>query len=90
MADDDTAVGVPEKTPVEVEKLMPEGKAGDMDHDVAAPPEFEGVNVVIAEFTVPLIEDGEYEIDGTLGEEAETDIVTLNVDEPVALVAVTV
>ena len=41
-----------------VEKLIPEGNAGDTDHEVAAPPVFEGDNVVIAEFTVPFIDDG--------------------------------
>lgn len=73
-----------------MEKLTPDGTAGDTVHDVAAPPAFEGVSVAIAEFTVPLIEAGEYEIDGALGEAADTAIVTLKLDEPVALVAVTV
>ena len=44
----DTAVGVPEISPVEVEKERPAGTAGEIDQDVTAPPLEVGVAVVIA------------------------------------------
>ena len=48
MADEDTAVGVPLMTPVEVSKERPDGKDGETDHDVAAPPVEVGVTLVMA------------------------------------------
>jgi hypothetical protein len=47
--EEDTAVGVPEISPVEVEKERPAGTAGEIDQDVTAPPLEVGVAVVIAE-----------------------------------------
>jgi len=46
--EEDTAVGVPEISPVEVEKERPAGTAGEIDQDVTAPPLEVGVAVVIA------------------------------------------
>ena len=59
MEEADVAVGVPEMAPVEVEKVRPVGTDGEIDQDVAAPPEFDGVKVEIAELTVPLNVAGE-------------------------------
>lgn len=52
-------VGVPEITPVSVEKLTPVGSVGEIDHDVAVPPEFDGVSLVIASLMMPVYEVGE-------------------------------
>ena len=46
--EDDTAVGVPEISPVEVEKDRPAGTDGEIDQDVTAPPLEAGVAVVMA------------------------------------------
>ena len=48
VAEDDTAVGVPEIAPVDVEKDKPAGSVGVIDHDVTVPPLEVGVSVVIA------------------------------------------
>ena len=52
VAEDDTAVGVPEIDPFEVEKERPAGSVGEIDHEVTFPPLALGVAVVIA---VPLV-----------------------------------
>ena len=57
--DADVAVGVPEMIPVLVEKLNPVGTDGEIDQLATAPPEFVGLNEVIAAFTGPEIEVGE-------------------------------
>ena len=50
--DEDTAVGVPEIEPFEVEKERPAGSVGVIDQEVTFPPLALGVAVVIA---VPLV-----------------------------------
>ena len=50
--EEDTAVGVPEIDPFEVEKERPAGSVGEIDHEVTFPPLALGVAVVIA---VPLV-----------------------------------
>jgi len=45
---EETAVGVPEIAPVELENRRPAGKLGEMDHEVTAPPPALGVAVVMA------------------------------------------
>ena len=51
-AEEDTAVGVPLISPVEVSKFNPEGTDGEIDQDVTGPPLTDGVAVVIAESLV--------------------------------------
>tara|TARA_B100000035_G_scaffold112276_1_gene95258 strand:+ start:784 stop:948 length:165 start_codon:yes stop_codon:yes gene_type:complete len=46
------AVGVPEISPFEVEKVRPAGRDGEIDHDVTAPPLAVGVFAVM---TVSLV-----------------------------------
>ena len=48
MVEEDTAVGVPESSPVEVSKASPAGRDGEIDQEVTAPPLDVGVVVVIA------------------------------------------
>lgn len=48
VAEIDTAVGVPEIAPVDVENDKPAGSDGVIDHDVTVPPLEVGVSVVIA------------------------------------------
>ena len=50
--DGDAAVGVPDNSPVDVSKLSPAGSAGEMLHEVAAPPLLEGVIESIASSTI--------------------------------------
>jgi hypothetical protein len=52
------SVGVPLIAPVEVSKLRPAGRDGEMDQDVAVPPPVVGVTVVIV---VPLVNVSEVE-----------------------------
>ena len=52
MAEDVTAVGVPEMAPVEESRERPAGSEGETDHEVTGPPLMVGVTVVIA---VPLV-----------------------------------
>ena len=54
-----STVGVPERTPVLVSKLSPVESAGDIAHDVIAPPEVVGERVLIATSLVKVKEDGE-------------------------------
>tara|TARA_B100001121_G_C18645745_1_gene601512 strand:- start:70 stop:300 length:231 start_codon:yes stop_codon:yes gene_type:complete len=53
------AVGVPEIVPVDVSNERPAGNAGDMDHEVTAPPVDVGVTLVIVEFFAIVNEFGE-------------------------------
>lgn len=48
VAEDDTAVGVPETAPVDVENDKPAGSDGVIDQDVTVPPLEVGVSVVMA------------------------------------------
>ena len=88
-ADAADAVGVPLSTPVEAFKVSPAGNAGETVQFVDAPPEFVGVNDVIAEFTVAEIDDVEYEILGAAND-AVTSMLIVVVPDPAVLVAVTV
>ena len=49
VADEVTAVGVPEMTPVEVSRDRPDGSVGDTAQDTTVPPFEVGVAAVIAE-----------------------------------------
>ena len=49
---DETAVGVPEMAPVELENRRPAGSVGEIDQETTVPPPALGVTVVIA---VPLV-----------------------------------
>ena len=49
---DETAVGVPEMAPVELENRRPAGSAGEIDQETTVPPPALGVTVVMA---VPLV-----------------------------------
>ena len=49
VAEDCTAVGVPETSPVEAEKVRPAGRAGVISHEVTVPPLADGVAGVIAD-----------------------------------------
>ena len=48
VVEEEIAVGVPEISPFEVEKVSPAGRVGEIDHDVTAPPLEIGVTDVIA------------------------------------------
>ena len=52
VAEDVTAVGVPEIVPVDVSNVSPTGSAGDTDQDVIVPPFAVGVSVVMVTFLV--------------------------------------
>lgn len=52
MAEDVTAVGVPEMAPVVLEIVRPVGSPGETDHETTAPPVDVGLSVVMA---VPLV-----------------------------------
>ena len=54
----ETAVGVPEIAPVVLSKVKPAGSAGEIDHEVTAPPLDVGVMVVSATFFVSVSELG--------------------------------
>ena len=49
---DETAVGVPEMAPVELENRRPAGSVGEIDQETTVPPPALGVTVVMA---VPLV-----------------------------------
>ena len=49
---EETTVGVPEISPVDVLKVRPVGRTGVIDHDSTAPPLTLGVSGVIAESLV--------------------------------------
>ena len=85
---EDTAVGVPEIAPFEVEKERPEGSDGETDHEVIVPPLDVGVAVVIAVPFVNVNVLGEYAIvDGAM---SFTVMVKVAVSLPPVLLAVTV
>ena len=54
----ETPVGVPEIAPVVVLNINPDGKAGPIDQLVDEPPVLVGVQVVMAEPTIKLLDDG--------------------------------
>jgi len=54
----DTAVGVPLRTPVELLKLRPVGRDGEIDQEVTVPPLDDGVSVAMAEPLVNVSELG--------------------------------
>ena len=54
----ETAVGVPEIVPVVLSNTRPAGSAGEIDHEVTAPPVDVGVMDVSATFLVSVIELG--------------------------------
>ena len=56
MAEEVTAVGVPEMTPVEVSKERPAGSVGDTAQETTVPPLEVGVAAVIAESFVSVNE----------------------------------
>ena len=88
MLDEETAVGVPLISPVDVEKVSPAGRDGAIDHEVTVPPLADGVAVVIA---VPFVSvNGLPLYETAYGETSLTWMVTVAVSLPPALVAVTV
>jgi len=87
MVEDTIAVGVPEISPVEVEKVSPAGIEGDIAHVTTAPPPVFGVAVVIAVPLVSVKVFGEYAITGGA---SLIKIVTVSVALPPVFVAVTV
>ena len=88
MVDEETAVGVPLISPVDVEKVSPAGRDGAIDHKVTVPPLADGVAVVIA---VPFVSvNGLPLYETAYGETSLTCMVTVAVSLPPALVAVTV
>jgi hypothetical protein len=80
-------VGVPVKAPVEVSKLMPAGAEGEIEYVATAPPVEETVKPVAAVLTVRFSE-----LDESVKAGAATTTVNVKilVNDPVALVAVTV
>ena len=52
VAEEDTAVGVPEIVPVDVSNERPAGSVGETDQETTVPPKAEGVADVIAESLV--------------------------------------
>ena len=88
VVEEDRAVGVPEISPLEVEKVRPVGSVGVIDHAVTVPPNADGVAVVIA---VPLVSvNGLPLYETEYGERSLTWMVTVAVPLPPALVAVIV
>ena len=87
VAEEDRAVGVPEISPFEVEKVRPAGSVGVITHEVTVPPNADGVAVVIAVPFSKVREVKLYEIDGAT---SLTTMVTVVVALPPVLLAVTV
>lgn len=87
VVEDTIAVGVPEISPVEVEKVSPAGIEGDIAHVTTAPPPVFGVAVVIAVPLVSVKVFGEYAITGGA---SLIKMVTVSVALPPVFVAVTV
>ena len=58
MFEEDTTVGVPLITPVEVLNVRPFGSDGEIDHEVTVPPLDDGVKVDMAEPLVNVSELG--------------------------------
>ena len=83
-----TAVGVPEISPVEVEKARPAGSVESMAQEMTVPPLYVGVDAVIRESFVKVNGLSLYETeDGIM---SLTTMVTVVVASPPVLVAVTV
>ena len=88
VAEEEIAVGVPEISPFEVEKVRPAGSVGMIAQEVTAPPEADGVAVVIA---VPFVRvNGLPLYETECGARSFTWMVTVAVPLPPAFVAVTV
>ena len=88
VVEEEIAVGVPEISPFEVEKVRPAGSVGTIAQEVTAPPEADGVAVVIA---VPFVRvNGLPLYETECGERSFTWMVTVAVPLPPAFVAVTV
>ena len=88
MAEEVTAVGVPEMAPVEESSERPAGREGETDQEVTGPPLAVGVTVVMA---VPLVSVNEFGL--YVSEEGMislTTMVTSSVVLPPVLLAVTV
>jgi len=86
--EEDRAVGVPEISPLEVEKVSPAGSVGMIAQEVTAPPETDGAAVVIA---VPFVRvNGLPLYETECGDRSFTWMVTVAVPLPPAFVAVTV
>lgn len=75
--------------PVEELKPRPAGNVGEIDQDVAVPPEFDGVSEAIGVPITPAIEVGETEIEGA-GTVAKTSILIVALLLPAEFVPVTV
>ena len=88
VADAVIAFGVPEIVPVEVSKESPAGNVGETDHETTVPPLDVGVSAVIREPLVRVNGFPLYVIDE--GMTSLTTMVTLAVELPPVLVAVTV
>ena len=88
MAEDVTAVGVPEIAPVEESRDKPAGNEGEIDQEVMVPPLTVGVTVVMAVPLVSVNESGLYVKDE--GATSFTTMVRAAVVLPPVLVAVTV
>ena len=88
VVEEDRAVGVPEISPLEVEKDSPAGSVGVIAHEVTVPPNADGVAVVIA---VPFVSvKGLPLYETEYGERSLTWMVTVAVPLPPAFVAVIV
>ena len=88
VVEEEIAVGVPEISPFEVEKVRPAGSVGMMAQEVTAPPETDGVVAVIA---VPFVSvNGLLLYETECGERSFTWMVTVAVPLPPAFVAVIV
>jgi len=88
VAADCTTVGVPEISPVDVEKLRPAGRAGVIAQEVTVPPLADGDAGVIADPFSRVNGLPEYETE--YGERSLTWMVTVAVPLPPAFVAVIV
>jgi hypothetical protein len=87
LLEEDTAVGVPVISPVEVLKVSPAGRDGEIDQLATVPPLDDGVSVVMAEPLVSVRELGLYAMTGAA---SLTKMVTVVVALPPVLLAVTV
>lgn len=87
VAEADVVEEVPLITPVLVFKESPDGRDGEILHEVAVSPAFIGVSEVIVVPTTALIVEGVYEIIGTSW--TATEMVTVLVSLPAEFVAVT-
>ena len=82
-----TVSGVPETAPVDESRERPDGRDGETDHPVTAPPLTVGVAVVMAMSLVNVKEVVEYEM---IGDSSLTTMVMVAVSLPPVLVAVMV